>query len=462
MPGKSGCTHALARAASSVLLLVAAAFAPTASAETLEEALVQTYLENPFLISERAALRATDEQVPQALSNWRPTVQVSGSYGVRQIDSEVSGISNDTTNNPRDAELSVVQPLFRGFRTVAETSRARNRVASSRASLLSSEQRILLDAVTSYTDVVQAQVVVRLRESNVRVIQRQLEATNDRFRVGELTRTDVAQAESRLAQAEAELVRAKGELESAKARYRDVIGSEPDALVVPVVPAGLPETENDSRARAVDNNPDVIRADFNERAARDDIELAAGQLWPELSLTGSVGTDKDVSSANVERTTTELLANLRVPLYQAGDVSSQVRQAKQIASQQLSLLADARREAERVATAAWASLDAARASIASFESEVRAQEVAFEGVQQEANVGSRTVLDVLDAEQELLNARVNLVGARRDEIVSAYSLLSSIGRLTAQDLGLPVDYYDPTRKFNEVENKIYGTDISPQ
>jgi outer membrane protein len=462
MPGKSGCTHALARAASSVLLLVAAAFAPTASAETLEEALVQTYLENPFLISERAALRATDEQVPQALSNWRPTVQVSGSYGVRQIDSEVSGISNDTTNNPRDAELSVVQPLFRGFRTVAETSRARNRVASSRASLLSSEQRILLDAVTSYTDVVQAQVVVRLRESNVRVIQRQLEATNDRFRVGELTRTDVAQAESRLAQAEAELVRAKGELESAKARYRDVIGSEPDALVVPVVPAGLPETENDSRARAVDNNPDVIRADFNERAARDDIELAAGQLWPELSLTGSVGTDKDVSSANVERTTTELLANLRVPLYQAGDVSSQVRQAKQIASQQLSLLADARREAERVATAAWASLDAARASIASFESEVRAQEVAFEGVQQEANVGSRTVLDVLDAEQELLNARVNLVGARRDEIVSAYSLLSSIGRLTAQDLGLPVDYYDPTRNFNEVENKIYGTDISPQ
>jgi outer membrane protein len=301
-----------------------------------------------------------------------------------------------------------------------------------------------------------------LRESNVRVIQRQLEATNDRFRVGELTRTDVAQAESRLAQAEAELVRAKGELESAKARYRDVIGSEPDALVVPVVPAGLPETENDSRARAVDNNPDVIRADFNERAARDDIELAAGQLWPELSLTGSVGTDKDVSSANVERTTTELLANLRVPLYQAGDVSSQVRQAKQIASQQLSLLADARREAERVATAAWASLDAARASIASFESEVRAQEVAFEGVQQEANVGSRTVLDVLDAEQELLNARVNLVGARRDEIVSAYSLLSSIGRLTAQDLGLPVDYYDPTRNFNEVENKIYGTDISPQ
>lgn len=461
MPGSSYSMPAHLRIASLALCLGVGAIWP-AKAQTLEDALVQTYLENPFLVSERAALRATDEQVPQALSNWRPTVEVGGSYGVRQIDSEVNGISNDTTNNPRNLDLSVVQPLFRGFRTVAETSRARNRVAAARASLLSTEQDILLQAITAYTDVVQAQVVVQLRENNVGVLQRQLEATNDRFRVGELTRTDVAQAESRLSQARAELTRAQGDLESAKARYRNVIGSEPASLETPEPPEDLPASEDEARTLAIDNNPDVIRADFTERAARDDVELTTGQLWPELSISGSVGTDKDVSSANVERTSAELLANLRVPLYQAGDVSSQVRQAKHTASQQLSLLADARREAERTATAAWASLSAARAAIVSFRDEVRAQEVAYEGVQQEANVGSRTVLDVLDAEQELLNARVNLVGARRDEIVSAYQLLSSIGRMTAEDLGLPVDYYDPTANFDAVEDKIYGTDITTE
>ncbi len=432
-----------------------------AGAQSLEETLVQTYLDNPSLAAERAALRATDEQVPQALSNWRPTVELSGNYGHRNVDSDFnSGTSTDVTTRPQSLGLSVTQPVFRGFRTVAETKRARNRVAAARASLLSTEQSVLLNAITAHADVVRSSAIVRLRESNVRVIQRQLEATNDRFRVGELTRTDVAQAESRLARARADLVRAQGELESARAQYRDIVGSVPGNLAVPAAPADLPASEAESQTVAHDNNPGVVRADFTERAARDNIDLVSGQLWPVLSVTGSAAKDEDVSAANVERTVTSVTANLTVPLYQAGGVSSQVRAAKQSASQQLSLLADARREAERAATAAWTDLAAARASIRSFEAEVRAQEVAFEGVQQEANVGSRTVLDVLDAEQELLNARVDLTGARRNEVVAAFELLAAVGRLTAEDLKLPVDYYDPTRNFEAVEDKIYGTGIS--
>lgn len=432
-----------------------------AVAQTLEEALVQTYRENPSLEAERASLRATDEGVPQALSNWRPTVEINSSYGRNDTDTDFpNGTSSDTLRHPRDIELQVTQNIFRGFRTVAETSQARNLVAAGRASLLSTEQAVLLDAATAYTDVVQSLAVVRLRESNVRVLERQLEATQDRFRVGELTRTDVAQAESRLARARADLVGAQGDLDSAKAQYREIIGSEPVNLVTPDVPDTLPASEDEAREKALTNNPDVVAAEFNEKAARDSIDLSAGQFYPTVSVTGSATRDADVSGSNVDRTIVSLVANLTMPLYQAGDVSSQVREAKQTASERMSLLAEARRSAAQTATAAWSDLSAARASIASFQAEVKAQEVAYDGVQQEANVGSRTVLDVLDAEQELLNARVNLVGARRDEIVNAYELLAAIGRLTAQDLGLPVDYYDPTRNYEAVEDKWFGTDTT--
>lgn len=447
----------LAAAAFTGLLVVGA----PAGAQTLEEALVQTYHENPTLEAARANLRATDEGVPQALSNWRPTVQINSSYGRNDTDTELAnGTSTDTLRHPRDLELEVTQNVFRGFRTVAETKQAKNRVAAGRASLISTEQSVLLDAITAYTDVVEAQAIVRLRQSNVRVIERQLEATQDRFRVGELTRTDVAQAESRLARAKADLVGAQGDLESAKAEYRQTIGSNPENLTTPVPPSDLPTSEDDAITRAQANNPDVIEAEFNERAARDGIDLQTGQFWPTVSVSGSAAKDTDVSGQNIDRTIVSVVANMTMPLYQAGDVSSQVREAKQTASQQLSLLAEARRSAEQTATAAWADLSAARASITSFDAEVRAQEVAFDGVQQEANVGSRTVLDVLDAEQELLNARVNLVGAHRDQIVSAFQLLAAIGRLTAQDLQLPVDYYDPTRNYDAVADKWFGTDVS--
>jgi outer membrane protein len=224
----------------------------------------------------------------------------------------------------------------------------------------------------------------------------------------------------------------------------------------------LPTSEDESTSLAAENNPDVVVADFNERAAQSEIDLRRGELLPTVTLEGDLNREENVVGRDVKDTETALTARVSVPLYQSGQVYSRIREAKQTASQRLSELALTKREAEQDASDAWENFRASQARIVSFQSEVRAQEVAFEGVEQEAQVGSRTVLDVLDAEQELLDSRVNLVSAQRDLIVSGYALLSAIGRLTAQDLGLPVDLYDPTRNFDAVEDKLFGSDIQDE
>ena len=437
------------------------AFSPVAvHAESLTEALAEAYGTNPDLAAERARVRAVDEQVPQALSNWRPQVSLNGRYGFRTLDRETgAGVETDRTDQPQSVGLAISQNLFRGFRTQAETERAENRVAAARSNLIGTEQSVLLDGVVAYVTTLRDTAVLQLRTNNIGVIEQQLQATRDRFEVGELTRTDVAQAESRLARAVADRTTAEANLESSQAAYRKAIGRDPVALEQPDLPQNLPASEVDAQALAVENNPDVVFADFNERAARSDVELRRGELLPTLTLDATVDREKDIAGSDVKDTESALTARLSVPLYQSGEVYSRIREAKQTASQRLSELALSKREAEQESSDAWEDFRAAQARITSFESEVRAQEVAFEGVQQEAQVGSRTVLDVLDAEQELLDARVNLVSARRDLIVSGYALLSAIGKLTAQDLNLAVDLYDPTRNYGTVRNKLFGSDI---
>lgn len=432
-------------------------------AETLAEALTEAYGTNPDLVAERARVRAVDEQVPQALSNWRPQVFLSGRYGVRRIDRESgAGVDTERTDVPRSIGLAITQNLFRGFRTQAETERAQNRVAAARSNLIGTEQNVLLEGVVGYVTVLRDTAVLELRTNNVGVIEQQLQATRDRFEVGELTRTDVAQAESRLARAVADRTTAEANLETARAAYRKAIGRDPQQLQIPDLPPNLPSSEADALAAAANNNPNVVFADFNERAARADIELRKGELLPTLTLDATIDREKDVVGSDVKDTESAITARLSVPLYQSGAVYSRIREAKQTASQRLSELALSKREAEQDASDAWENFRASQARITSFESEVRAQEVAFEGVQQEAQVGSRTVLDVLDAEQELLDARVNLVSARRDLIVSGYGLLAAIGKLTAQDLDLAVDLYDPTRNFGTVRDKFFGSDIEDE
>jgi outer membrane protein len=434
---------------------------PVAQAETLAEALSLTYETNPDIAAARASLRGTDESVPQALSNWRPEVSVTGSYGIRQRDREFDSNAPDikNTDQPQTVSLSITQNLFRGFRTIAETDQARNQVAAGRADLITREQDVLLQAVTAFMNVKRDRAILELRQNNVRVLQQQQSATRDRFEVGELTRTDTAQADSRLATAIADETTARGNLDTSIADYVEVVGRVPGVLEAPEVPGGLPATEDEAIELARTNNPSVVSSDFTERAARDSIDLTAGELLPALSINGEAEENKDVLGSDTHTSERSVTLNLSVPLYQSGEVYSRIREAKHLANQRLLEFSEEARQAQEQARSSWAALQSARARITSLQASVDAQQIAFEGVRQEAQVGSRTVLDVLDAEQELLNARVSLVQAQRDLIVTSYQLLSATGRLTALDLGLSVDLYDPTRNFDEVEDQLFGGGI---
>ena len=438
------------------VLLTAAGPVGAASGQTLEQALAIAYASNPTLLAQRAAVRAVDEQVPQALSNWRPTVTVTGEAGRERVDTESRFFSSKEPRIPRSYALTIEQPVFRGFRTVAETQRAENRVRAERARLISVEQTVFLAAATAYVDVLRDQAVLELNISNEQVLRRQLEAAQDRFAVGELTRTDVSQAEARLARAKADRIQAEGDLESARAVYRRVIGAAPEKLEKPGPVAGLPATLDEALAAAGSWNPDVLIAEFNEKAARDDVDLAAGELLPTLDITASFDHRRDAASRFSESETASILGQITMPLYQAGAVSARVREAKQVASQRRLEIVESRLQAIEDTTRAWEALQAARARIVAFETEIRADEIALEGTSQEALAGFRTVLDVLDAEQELLDAKVNLVRVERDEVVASFELLSAVGRLTARELNLPVEFYDPAVHYGAVRGKLFG------
>jgi outer membrane protein len=440
------------------LLFGGAALIGPAQGQTINEALAAAYLNNPTLEAGRAGLRATDEKVPQALANWRPSVGLEGDAARSKTFSSVRTSGGKTqSRRPRGIALNVTQPLFRGFRTVAETREAANTVSAARYRLLTTEQEVLLDAATAFVDVVRDQAVLELNISNEQVLQRQSEATRDRFQVGEITRTDVSQAEARVAGATADRIQAEGDLEVVRAAYRNVVGQTPEKLRAPDAPAGLPATKRDAIATARKSNPNVLAAQSNERAARDRVAGVRGELLPTLELTGKLSRDLETASETSRSHEKSIKATLSIPLYQAGAVHSRLREARQTVGQERLESEQARRDAEEDATRGWEKLMTARARIKSFSAQVKANGIALEGVEREASVGARTVLDILDAEQELLDSRVNLVRVRRDEIVAIFALKASIGQLTARQLNLPVEYYDPGRHYREVRDKWVGT-----
>jgi TolC family type I secretion outer membrane protein len=450
------------RAAVAAVALGALLAAGTADAETLSEALATAYASNPTLQSARAQLRQTDELVPQALSNFRPTVTVEGNLGAawdERIDD--GGADGSDTRAPKSIALDVTQPIYRGGRTVAQRDQAENLVRAGRAQLLGIEQLVLLQAVTAYVDVLRDTAVVQLTINNQEVIAEQLNATRERFEVGEVTRTDVSQAEARLSRAMADRVQAEGNLTSSRAIYRQVVGAMPGTLDVPALPNGLPANAEEAIAMSEDN-PTVTQAVYLERAARDGTDLVFGELLPTISLVGEVGTFDETSSSDLRTSGASITARVVIPLYQAGNVSSRVRESKQLTSQRRQQLDEARRQAAQDATTAWQALQTAGAQIDSFRAEVQSTRTALDGVQQEQQVGLRTVLDVLDAQQEVLEAEVNLVQARRDHLVAAYQTLAAVGKLTAIDLALDVDLYDPDRHYREVREKWWGLDASGQ
>lgn len=428
------------------------------TAQTIEDALAKAYLNNPTLLSTRAGLRSTDESVPQALADWRPSVEVTSSLGAEVVSSNTStGTDRNQSRRPKDLGVSVTQPLFRGGRTLAATSGAENDIRAARARLLETEQNILLQAATAYLNVYRDQAVLRLNQNNEEVLQRQLEATRDRFEVGEITRTDVHQAEARLARSKADRIQSAGDLETSRANYLNIVGEPaPATLTLPERASDLPVNAEEAVRIAVVNNPGVIAAEFDRRSSMDNVDEVWGELLPELELTASSTRELQTSTENSTRTTHEVTLNLTIPIYQQGSVYSRLRQARQDAAESTLVIDTERRDAAEAGTQAYESLVTARAQVDAFQTQIEASIVALEGVQREAAVGSRTVLDILDAEQELLDSRVSHVRSERDELVAAYELMSALGRLTAKDLGLSVDLYDPREHYNEVRDKWFG------
>ncbi|MEQ8344517.1 MAG: TolC family outer membrane protein [Sneathiellaceae bacterium] len=431
----------------------------SATAETLTDALVTTYQTSPTLEAQRAALRATDENVPQALSGWRPSVSFTSTVGKSRFTNNNAAVGGpNRTLTPFTNALTVSQPVYSGGVTTASTRAAEAQVEAARALLTSTEQSVLLTTVTAFFDVLQNQALVRLQQNNVQVLERQLEASEDRFRVGEITRTDVAQAEARLSLARSNLITAEGNLVNSRATYEQAVGHLPGNLETPDLPPDLPKAVEAAIEEGLNINPDLQQAKFTEQQSRHTIRATSGQLLPSVSVTGSAERDDESTTSNLTTNALSLVASVSVPLYQSGSVYSSVRQARQLNSQDRVEIDQTRRSVVQSVTQAWENLQTARSTIEAQRAQIAANRIALDGVIQEAQVGTRTTLDVLNAEQELLSSQVSLVQAERNEYVSAYTLLSAIGRLTAQSLQLPTDYYDPSLHYQEVRDKWWGTD----
>jgi outer membrane protein len=414
------------------------------SGETLQEALALAFKNNPELQAARERLKAVDETLSIASSRWKPGVSLNGNVNRSRSKTEIKSAigsgalfrGGTTLRTSQTTSLAISQPIFRGFRTIAGTAEARANISAQEAGLKATEQTILLEASTAYLDVLKDTSVVDLRINNVQVLTRQLEATRDRFSVGEITRTDVAQAEARRASSISARILAEGNLLSSRATYLSVIGVAAEDLVSPNIFSGFPRSRDDAISAAEKNNLSLIAAGFASEAAVQRLKAVQGELLPSVSLEGQLSKAWNTIADRSTADTTSARVTVSLPLYQGGANYARLRQSRHTA-RQLQFQADqALLSARESATTAWESDSAARASIEAIKSQIAASSIALEGVQRESEVGSRTVLDVLDAEQELLDAKVGLVRAERDQFVSTLVLLSAIGALTGDSLGL--------------------------
>jgi len=438
-----------------------------ARAETLESALIQAYQNNPTLNSQRAAVRATDENVPQALSGYRPRVSITASGGEQSV-STVTKVTTTTPNSystqsgynsPVSAGVTASQTLFNGFQTANKTRQAEAQVQAARETLRVTEQQVLLNAATAYMNLLRDSAILDLQKRNVEVLQEQLRQVRDRFNVGEVTRTDVAQSESRLAAGRSQVLTAESNYKTSGAVYRQVIGTSPGKLTAgtPVdrfSPSSLPG----AIGAASTIHPAVTTAQYNIDVAQMQVKVAEGALYPTLSVQGNYTKNYlSTSSLNtMESYNASVLGQLSVPIYQGGAEYSLIRQAKETLGQKRIDFDTARDQARQTVVQAWGQLEAAKSNIDATQAQVQASEIALNGVREEARVGQRTTLDVLNAQQELVNARVALVGAQRDRVVASYSLLAGVGRLSPQVLGLRVPVYEAATNYEQVRDSWAG------
>lgn len=426
-------------------------------AETLPSALAAAYRSNPQLNAQRAQVRITDETVPQALSGYRPTVSATVDVGVTRTESETSVGPLNGTTTPRGAGITATQNVFNGFRTANRTRAAESQVLAAREGLRVMEQQILLDAATAYMNVLRDTAILDLQRRNVEVLEEQLRQTRDRFNVGEVTRTDVAQSESRLAAARSQALVAEANLSTSRAVYRRVIGNEP-AKLAPGMPVDRlsPRSLPAAVSRGTTENPLITAAMHGVDVALLQVKINEGALYPTLAVQASVQQRYDSSIQTQRAFAASAVAQLSIPLYQGGTEYALIRQSKEQLGQQRLTMDQQRDQVRATVVQAWGLLEAAKAQIQAAQAQVTAAEVALNGVREEARVGQRTTLDVLNAQQELVNARVSLVTAQRDRVVNSYTLLASTGHLTPQKLGLKVEVYDARIHYHQVRDAWIG------
>lgn len=460
------------RAAAGVILLWPALGLAPAGAETLNEALTRAYQGNPGLNQQRADVRARDEETPKAAAGMRPHASISASVGVQNSNIKIPAGRSTTTNQrnyyqdeyvgyPRGATFSLSQTLFDGGRTSAAIGQAASGASAARATMRLTEQSMLQSGAAVYMNVLRDTAVLDLRQSNINVLDQQLRQTRDRFEVGEVTRTDVAQAEASLAQARTEFYGARAQLKASIADYRRILGAEPKNLQ-PGSPVDrlLPKTIEEGVTIALAEHPAIVSAQHQVDAAALAVKVAESALHPTVSVGAQLSQQYDsfLGSPSTRQFSASATGSLNVPIYQGGAEYASIRQAKEQLGQ-ARFSADVQRDSVRAGVmSSFAQLETARASILSSRASVKAAELALQGVREEAQLGQRTTLDVLNAQMSLLNARVALVTAQRDRVVASYAALAAVGRLSAADLRLDVALYDSAAHFESVKGMWIGVD----
>ena len=447
-------------AAAAVLLVAYMGLAP-ALGDTIEAALVRAYQNNPQLNAQRAIVRSTDENVPQALSGYRPKVAVTASAGYQYTDAQSSAFgSNIDFHGPQataSAGGTVSQTLYNGNQTANKTRAAESQVSGAREGLRVLEQTVLLTGATIYMDYLRDAAILEVQRSNTRVLEQTLKQTQDRFNVGEVTRTDVAQSEAQLAAGKTQQLTAEANLTTTRANFRRIIGNEPEALA-PGSPVDrfLPKTLPTAVELSLIENPNVTAAMFGIDVSYLQVKVNEGALLPTVTAVASIQEAYQPAITTPKQFLTSAIAQFNVPLYQGGAEYSLIRQSKETLSQQRLNLELTRDQTRANTVTAWGQLVAGKAQVASAQSQVTASEIALNGVREEAKAGQRTTLDILNAQQALVNARVALVTAQHDRVVASYAVLNAVGRLSPQVLRLATSVYDPSMHYHQVRDSWYG------
>ena len=435
--------------------LLAAGSSP-AMAETIYGALATAYDNNPTLNAQRAASRSVDESVTIAKSGWRPQIFASADAGLSRT--TTNGVT--TKLEPRGFGVSVQQTLWDSLKTLNNVNAARSAVLASHEVLRNTEQNVLFDAASAYMNVIRDRAIVGFRSQSVSFLDEQVRSENSRFEVGESTRTDVAQARARQAGSVAQLSAARANLRTSEAVYRQIIGRDPKRLkagksilhLVPKSMAGAIQVAELEHPAIRSTQHLVDQAIFNVKSSESD-------LLPTVTLDGSVARGYDRALPNTTTDSASVSATLRVPIYQGGRVSGQVRQNKETLGQRR-IEVDASVDNVRAAVvSAYSQLEAARASVSANESQLAAANLALSGAVEERKVGQRTTLDVLNTQQTVIDAQIQLANSRRDLVVASYAVVSAIGRLSAERLGLKVAVYEPQAHFQAVKDKWFGLRI---